>query len=296
MIVGFGALNLDKIYLVERIPREDEESFVIDVEFHPGGSAANTIAGLASFGVKTGYIGKIGSDSEGEILLQDFVKRGVDVSGIARGDGRSGQALIFVDKEGNRAILVDPGVNDTISFKEVKKDLVEEAEIIHMTSFICKNGMDSFESQKKVAKIAKAVSFDPGLPYVERGIDELKDILENTTILLPNKMEIEKLTGKDFKEGAKQLVEDGVKIVVVKLGEKGCYITDGKEEVFVEAFKVKAVDTTGAGDAFNAGFLYGWIKNKSLEACGKLGNYVASKIVERVGARNFEGIDPERFV
>ena len=296
MIVGFGALNLDKIYLVDKIPREDEEGFVIDVEFHPGGSAANTIAGLASFGVKTGYIGKVGNDAEGEILVEDFRRRGVDLSGVIKSEGRSGQALIFVDKSGNRAILVDPGVNDTIKFEEVNRKLIDEAEIVHMTSFICKNGVDSLESQKKVAKIAKAVSFDPGLPYVERGFEEMRDIIEHTTILLPNRMELEKLVGKNFREAAKEMVEEGVKVVAVKLGEKGCYVTDGKEEYFIEAFKANVVDTTGAGDAFNAGFLYGWIKGKSLEACGKLGNYVASKIVERVGARSYEGIDPERFV
>ncbi|ADC65214.1 PfkB domain protein [Ferroglobus placidus DSM 10642] len=296
MIVGFGALNLDKIYLVDKIPREDEEGYVIDVELHPGGSAANTIAGLASFGVKTGYVGKVGSDAEGEMLVEDFRKRGVDLSGIVKSEGRSGQALIFVDRNGNRAILVDPGVNDTIKFEEVNKELIEKAEIVHMTSFICKNGTDSLESQKKVAKVAKAVSFDPGLPYVERGLEEIREIVERTTILLPNKTEIEKLVGKDFREAAKEMIEEGVKVVAVKLGEKGCYVTDGKEEHFIEAFKANVVDTTGAGDAFNAGFLYGWMKGKSLEACGKLGNYVASKIVERVGARNYEGIDPEKFV
>ncbi len=296
MIVGFGALNLDKIYLVERIPGRDEESYVIDVEFHPGGSAANTISGLASFGVETGYIGKVGNDAEGKVLLEDFERRGVNLSGIIKAEGRSGQAIILVDKDGNRAILVDPGVNDTIRYEEVNRELIEEAEIVHMTSFICKNGTDSFESQKRVAKEVNAVSFDPGLPYAEKGVDELMEILQNTTILLPNRLEIERLTGKSYKEGAKELIELGVRVVAVKLGGAGCYVTDGKNEHFVEAFRVKAVDTTGAGDAFNAGFLYGWLKGKSLEACGKLGNYVASKIVERVGARNYEGIDPERFV
>ena len=73
--------------------------------------------------------------------------------------------------------------------------------------------------------------------------------------------------------------------MAIKLGRNGCFVTDGKESHVVEPFKVKAVDTTGAGDAWNAGFLYGLIKNKSLWECGKLGNFVASRCITKMGAR-----------
>ena len=293
MITGFGALNLDKIYLVDKIPRKDEEGYVIDLEMHPGGSAANTIAGLSEFGIETAFIGKIGSDEEGRVLLRDFEKRNVDTSGIIKADGRSGVAMIFVDKEGNRAILVDPGVNDTIRIDEVNLDIVNRSKLIHMTSFICKNGIDSLNSQKEIAKEADALSFDPGMPYVERGLDDIKPILKRTTIFLPNKREIEMLMGVEFLEASKIAIDMGVEVVVVKLGERGCYVTNGRNEYFVKPFLSNVVDTTGAGDAFNAGFLYGWIRGKSLEECARFGNYVASKIIERVGARSYKNIHPE---
>ena len=98
-------------------------------------------------------------------------------------------------------------------------------------------------------------------------------------------MESESLMDLDYKDGAKEIISMGCKIVVVKMGERGCYLTDGKEEYEVEAFPSKAIDTTGAGDAFNAGFLYGYVKGFSLKECGKLGNWVASKNIQRVGAR-----------
>jgi len=293
MIVGFGALNLDEIFKVDKIPGKDEEGYVIDVEMHPGGSSANTIAGLATFGLKTGFIGKVGNDREGEILLKDFERRGVDLSGIIRADGRSGKAMIFVDRLGERAILVDPGVNDTIDFNEIDMELVENSELIHMTSFICKNGLSSFESQKRVARIADCISFDPGLPYVERGINELETILKNTAIFLPNRREIEALFNEDYKTACQIAIDMGVEIIAVKLGSSGCYVTDGRREYFVKPFHAKPVDTTGAGDAFNAGFIYGWHKKKGLEECGKTGNFVASRLIERVGARSYRGIDPE---
>ena len=103
---------------------------------------------------------------------------------------------------------------------------------------------------------------------------------------MPNAFELELLTGEtDYCKGADFMIEMGVKIVAVKLGGQGCYVTDGQERLRIEPFKVKVVDTTGAGDAFCAGFLYGLINSKSLYECGRLGNFVASRSVTAMGAR-----------
>jgi ribokinase len=287
--VGFGALNLDKIYRVDKIPGRDEEGFVLDVEMHPGGSAANTIVGLSRLGLKTSFIGKTGDDEEGKILIDDFRNEGVDTSAIIRAKGRSGAAMIFVDEGGSRAILVDPGVNDTIKLEEVRTSILKNAGVLHLTSFICKNGLESFDSQKSVVKLAKElkfhVTFDPGLIYVEKGFKELEDIIKTTTVFLPNKSEIELLMNMDYRDGSREIISMGCKIVAVKLGREGCFITDGEKEYFIDAFDVKPVDTTGAGDAFNAGFIYGFLKGYPLKTCGMLGNFVASKNIQRVGAR-----------
>ncbi len=91
---------------------------------------------------------------------------------------------------------------------------------------------------------------------------------------MPNAFELELLTGEtDYRKGADLMIGLGVKIVAVKLGDKGCYVTDGQEQLKVEPFEVKAVDTTGAGDAFCAGFLYGLINKKSLYECGQIGEF-----------------------
>jgi ribokinase len=100
-------------------------------------------------------------------------------------------------------------------------------------------------------------------------------------------LELEQLTGEpDYRKGAEYILEMGVKIVAVKLGAKGCYLTNGEEQLMVDAFPVKTVDTTGAGDAFNSGFLYGLLDNKiNLYECGRLGNFVAARSVTAMGAR-----------
>jgi len=104
--------------------------------------------------------------------------------------------------------------------------------------------------------------------------------------MMPNALELELLTGEtEIPKGAAQLIDMGVQIVAVKLGEKGCYVTNGQEKKTIQPYKVKAVDTTGAGDAFNAGFLYGLLHDKPLAECGRLGNYVAAQSVTKMGAR-----------
>ncbi|HIP58216.1 MAG TPA: carbohydrate kinase family protein [Archaeoglobus profundus] len=285
-VVGFGALNLDKIYKVNRIPGIEDEVYVKDVEVHPGGSAANTIVGLSRLGMKTGYIGKVGKDEDGKFLLEDLKREGVDIRNVIVEDGRTGNALILVDDNGNRAIIVDPGVNDTIRFDEIDLDFVSRFKVLHLTSFICKLSDESFKSQKKLVKMFEGyISFDPGIIYAQRGIDELRPILTYVDVLLLNKTEIEELTGLNYRDGVLELINIGVSVVVVKLGEDGCYITDGNIEITLPPFKVEVVDTTGAGDAFNAGFLYGFLKGKDLKECGKLGNLVASKCIQKFGAR-----------
>jgi len=284
-VIGFGALNVDKLYKVNMIAKEEEESFVIDFKESPGGSAANTIVGLARLRLETGFIGKIAEDREGKLLLNDFRKENVDTSGIiVSREGRSGVVMGYIDMKGERALYVDPGVNDWLEFKEINLEYASRAKFLHLTSFV---GKKPFEAQKKLVKtLSKAkISFDPGALYARKSLTSLKPIIKRSFVMLPNEIEIRLLTGKDYEEGSKMLIKEGVSVVAVKLGERGCYVTDGKESHLVEPYEKKLVDTTGAGDAFCAGFLYGLIKGRDLYECGRLGNFVAARCISKMGAR-----------
>jgi ribokinase len=286
-VIGFGALNVDKLYKVNKIAGPEEEGFIKGFEEACGGSAANTIVGLARLGCKVGFIGKVANDWEGKMLLEDFRREGVSTKGIIRAKaGRSGTVMGFVDEKGERALYVDPGVNDTISFEEIDMGYACQAKFIHLTSFVDEK---SFEAQKRLVENLPEdvkVSLDPGELYARRGMKALNQVLERTFVFMPNSRELAILTGvEDYVKGAEKMLELGVKIVAVKLGGKGCYVTDGKENHHVEAFKVQIVDTTGAGDAFCAGFLYGLLNGKSLKECAKLGNFVASRCIMKMGAR-----------
>ncbi|MEM3673053.1 MAG: carbohydrate kinase family protein [Candidatus Bathyarchaeia archaeon] len=286
-VVGFGALNVDKLFRVNKIAGAEEEGFIKDFKEACGGSAANTIVGLARLGCKVGFMGKVAKDSEGRMLIQDFRREGVDTDGIIIAKrGRSGKVMGFVDDKGERALYVDPGVNDTIEFEEINKEYAFNTKFLHLTSFV---GEKSFQTQKKLVDTLPEnvkVSLDPGELYARKGFDALESIMRRTFVLMPNQNELKLLTSvSDYREGAKILLEKGIGIVAVKLGSRGCYVADGRENHLIDAFKVKVVDTTGAGDAFCAGFLYGLIKGKNLYECGRLGNFVASRCIMKMGAR-----------
>ena len=284
-VVGFGALNLDKLFKVNIIAKEEEEGFVSDFKEEGGGSAANTIVGLARLELKTGFIGKVADDREGKRLLVEFLREGVNVEGVKVAEkGRSGSVMGYVDPKGDRALYVDPGVNDEIEGSDVDVDYVAGSRFLHLSSFV---GEKPFFAQKQViSKLSEVrVCFDPGALHARKGLDALKPIIMQSYALLPNEIEVKLLTGLGYKEGAEKLMELGAEIVGVKLGKRGCYVTDGKENHMIEAYDVEAVDTTGAGDAFCAGFIYGLAKGKDLFECGKLGNFVASRCVSAMGAR-----------
>ena len=286
-VIGFGALNVDKLFKVDQIAEAEEESFIKSHSETCGGSAANTIIGLARLGCKVGFVGKVANDKEGALLLGDFRKERVNTAGIISAKkGESGQVMGFVDAKGERALYINSGVNDTIAFDEVKADYVLKTKFLHLTSFV---GNLSFQTQKKLLQNLPEnvnISFDPGALYARKGLAELEPIIGKSYVMMPNAKELSLITGEaDYCSGADFLIGKGVKIVAIKLGDEGCYVTDGHERLRIEAFKVKAVDTTGAGDAFCAGFLYGLLKEKTLQECGRLGNFVASRCVTKMGAR-----------
>jgi ribokinase len=286
-VVGFGALNVDKLYRVNRIANVEEESFIQEQEEACGGSAANTIVGLARLGCKVGFIGKTGYDRESEMQIKEFRKEGVNLDGITRCEtGKSGSVLSFVDKKGQRALYINPGLNDTIDSSNVRLDYASNAQFLHLTSFV---GDMPLRAQKKLLGLLPKdvkISLDPGDLYARRGFAQLSPFIRRAHVVMPNSAELKLLTGEtDYVKGADVLIAEGAKIVAVKLGSRGCFVTDGQERNALDAFEADVVDTTGAGDAFCAGFLYGLLNRKDLYDCGRLGNFVASRKVTKMGAR-----------
>lgn len=295
-VIGFGALNMDQLHKVARI-LSDGEATVADRILSPGGSAANTIYGLAKLGVSTGFIGAVGDDEAGRMLLDDFRSVGVDTGQIRVKGAKTGVTLCLTDKRGQRAIYVSPGANSLVERGDIDIDYIKQARILHLTSFA---GERQLELQRQlVERIPSAVkvSFAPGSIYAARGLEALDPILKRTYVLFLNREEIEVLTGEGFQQGAHSCLGRGCHVVAVTLG-KGikregativCYLATSDREYMIEAKRAKRAkktgDTVGAGDAFAAGFLFGLAQDKDLEECGYLGELVAQSSIARPGAR-----------
>lgn len=284
--IGFGALNLDRLYKVQSIAKGDEEIAIEETVEQPGGSAANTIYALGKLKLSTGYIGAIGSDAEGLKVLKSLKEVGVDVTNIrVKEEARTGVVIGLVDPEGERVLYIAPGANNMLSYEDLNMEYLKSGDIIHMTSFVNDNQL---ELQKKVAGTLEnktMLSFAPGSLYVKKGMQAISPIIQKTHVLFLNEEEVKILTGKDYESASKSLLDLGCKIVVITLKEKGCYVTDGTVSENVQAIKTNVLDTTGAGDAFCAGFLYGLSEKKELQTCAIMGNYLASKCISKIGAR-----------
>ncbi|TET88086.1 MAG: carbohydrate kinase family protein [Dehalococcoidia bacterium] len=300
-VVGIGAMNMDQLYGVERI-LVDGEASVKEFSFHPGGSAANTIYGMAKLGVRTAFIGALGDDEIGEALAEDFAKVGVDVSRIRVKKGaKTGSALCLSDKQGRRSLYIMPGANSLLEIEDIDLEYINQAKILCLSSFVHES---QFELQKRViAQLNRSVkiSFAPGSIYTVKGIQQIAPLLNKTYLLFINRSEMRQLTGEDFAAGAKKCLEQGCHIVVTTLGNAEtkltrktsratlvAHILSSEGEYLIES-KVKPaapiVDTTGAGDAFAAGFLYGFLKGKDLRQCGFLGDIMARFCISKRGAR-----------
>ncbi|MDL2270807.1 carbohydrate kinase family protein, partial [Methanobrevibacter sp. OttesenSCG-928-I08] len=289
-VIGFGALNMDRVYSVENIAGKDEETFINSKKDTPGGSAANTIIGLSKLGIKTSFIGKIAEDDDGEAIELNLAFNEVFTNNlIYSNEGNTGLVHDFVDKDGNRALYVDPGVNDNILIGEINPKNVNSTKIIHYSSFVG----DSFKAQNELLDALNddiILSFDPGMIYIDKGIDAISKILNRTNILLINENELKKLFNNEvfsIKELAKKILNFGIDTVVVKKGSKGVYALNKDDEIEVESFNVDVVDTTGAGDSFNAGFLYSYLKGFSLLKSCTIGNWTASKSIQSMGMEGF---------
>ena len=292
-VIGFGALNVDKLYSVGSIAGKDEESFIKDETDTPGGSAANTIIGLSRLGCSTSIIGKIAEDDDGDLIEYNLAMNGVYTNNLIYSEnGATGKCLGFVDEEGERCLYIDPGVNDDIKIGEINPLNIMRCKIMHYTSFVG----DSFKTQIELLEKlndATVLSFDPGMLYVQKGFDELEPILKRTNILLINESELRLLFNKDetpLKELVIGLLDYGIETVVVKQGSKGVFAMDNSQECFVESFECDVVDTTGAGDSFNSGFLYSFLQGYDLEKSCKIGNWVASKSIEGFGMDKFPSL------
>ncbi|WP_448040079.1 adenosine kinase [Bradyrhizobium liaoningense] len=258
-----------------------------------GGSAANTIVGIGSLGARAAYVGKVKDDQIGNLYVHDIRAAGVAFNTPAAKDGpATGCSYILVTGDGERTMNTYLGAAQDLSPADIDPAEIASAGIVYLEGYLWdpKNAKDAFVKAAKIAHDAKrkvALTLSDSF-CVDRYRDEFLSLMRNGTvdIVFANESELHSLyMTSDFDTALKQLRND-VNLGVVTRSEKGCMVVSVEDAVAAPAFPVdKVVDTTGAGDLFAAGFLYGLARNLAYKQCGELGALAAAEVIQHIGAR-----------
>lgn len=251
----------------------------------PGGSAANTINGLSMLGVKTGFIGKIGDDEIGTFFKEDMFRSGITPM-LTKGKAPSGRALVFVTPDSERTFATYLGAAVELNAEELEEKEFKGYGYFHIEGYLVQN----HELIRQAVRIAKKhglkVSLDlASYNVVEQNMEFLDEIIRDyVDIVFANQEEAKAFTGLD-PEGALSELAGLCDIAVVKVGSKGSLIQRGKEVHRVGVIDVTPLDTTGAGDLYASGFIYGLINKYPLSCCGEIGSILSGKVIEVVGPK-----------
>lgn len=266
-----------------------------------GGSAANTIAGLASMGASTSYIGKVRDDQLGNVFQHDIKALGTDYTTSAATDGpATAHCLVLVSPDAERTMCTYLGACGNLTEADIDEDTVKSSSISYLEGYLWdpEPAKAAFRKAIKIAHDAgNKVSLSLSDPFcVDRHHDEfLKLVKDGVDILFANEDEIKMLYGTDDVNEAARLVQQDCDIAAITCGASGCIVTNKDEIGHVQSRNVEnLVDTTGAGDLFAAGFLYGLTNGKSIGECGAIGNLVAGEVITHLGAR--PDIDLKKFI
>ena len=253
----------------------------------PGGKGCNQAVAIARLGAKVNFISKIGKDSYGELALNTLTKNKINTESVIQDENlQTGVAGILVDKNsGKNAINVIVGAPSTFKVAEIDKhiDIIKNSKIFLTQLEVPK---DVTLHCLKTAKENGCLTILNPAPASEIS----KEFYKNIDYFTPNETEAEFYTGikitneKEAKQAADKLINLGIKKIIITLGEKGLFYSDGKEEIYLQATPVKAIDTTGAGDAFNGGLAFGLSKEKPIKECLELANKVAGISTTKLGA------------
>lgn len=250
-----------------------------------GGSASNTINGITKLGGEAGFIGKIGDDHVGDFFKTDMIHNGVEPR-LLLSDTPSGQCTVLVSADGERTLCTYLGAACELSENELSKDIFEGFDIFHIEGYLVQN----HDLIRKAVQLAKetglTVSIDlASYNVVEDNREFLQEMIRDyVDIVFANEEEAKAFTGKE-PEDALLYISEYCDIAVVKIGKDGSYVKSGKEWNLIKPRLSNCIDTTGAGDLYAAGFLYGLSCGYSLEVCGKIGSLVSGHVVEVLGAK-----------
>lgn len=286
-----GSMNMDMVIAVDSMPKVGETILCNEVKKVPGGKGANQAIAAKRSGSEVYMIAKLGKDENGDTLLKGLQDDNINTKYVLRDEGKAtGMAIITVNSEGNNSIIVVPGSNMNIS----KPEVLKAEEVIKDSDIVVTQLETPMDAAAEVFKLAKKYNKLTVLnPSPSKTLSD--ELIKNTDIIIPNETEAYSITGTEVKdlesakEASKFFFDKGVNIVIITLGENGAAIVTKDNAELIPAYKVKAVDTTAAGDSFLGAVVskinVNDISFESLEKAVRFGNKVSSIVVQRKGAQ-----------
>jgi len=282
---------------IDRFPEKGQLELFDELEMHTGGNANNTAIGLAKLGISAGAMGKIGQDGFGDFVLQTLEKNGVDTHGIVR-DSKANTSVTFVvvASDGERSFLHYMGANAAFSEADIDLELIKKSRILHVAgSFVMPNfdGEPTANILRRAKEAGVITSLDTVWDVSGNWLRTLEPCLPYVDIFLPSIEEAKQLTSLDSPPDiAAFLLDYGIQTVGLKMGERGSYVRTKDEELYVPAYPANVVDTTGAGDAYIAGFLagtkMGWDLKRTAELAAATGAACVTAIGTTTGIQDLE--------
>ena len=282
-----GIFVADISFSGSKIPAVGETILGDKYNVGPGGKGCNQAVAIARLGAKVNFISKIGKDSYGELALETLKKNNINTESVIQDEKlQTGVAGILVDKNsGKNAINVIVGAPSTLKINEINKhtNIIKSSKIF----------LTQLEVPKDVTLYCLKTAKENGCLTILNpapASEITKEFYSNIDYFTPNETEAEFYTGikitneKEAKQASDKLINLGIKKVIITLGEKGLFYSDGNEEIYLTANSVKAIDTTGAGDAFNGGLAFGLLKEKPIKECLELANKIAGLSTTKLGA------------
>ena len=280
-VLVVGSLNADLVIYTSKIPKPGETIKGEKFEINCGGKGANQAIAVSKLGGNVKMLGCVGNDSNGEMLLNHCKSYGVDVSAIKKRECNTGVAVITVSN-GDNSIILDSGANNLVS-EELIDQNIELFKWADYCLFQFEIPVDTVLYGAKLAKsLKKTVIINPA-PMC----DFPDELLEYTDIITPNETECSSMLGRevtDYKEAIKEIVNMGVKTVIVTLGSKGSVYNDGEKIKTRDVVKSKVVDTTAAGDTFVAAVINSLAEGKNINEAVEFATYASSITVSKPGA------------
>ena len=288
-ILLLGDINIDTVLPVNEFPIPGRDGLAPQVSVEVGGAVVNSAFVFNNLAQKVALLGCVGKDVWAEKVRQelDHTKINQDYIRIKL-EHSTGLTFIIVTPDGERTMFSHRGANTKLEPRDIDENAFRKAGLLHVSGYALLESPQK-DAAWRAVELAKKyhvpLSLDTGLDPVVRNPDELRRLLPELSICITGPQEIAVLFGDlVLDEAVHKMISSGIELVAVKMGEKGCHVFNENEKVSYPSFSVDSVDTTGAGDSFTTGLLYGWIKGLSLSASAMVASALGALATTVYGA------------